>query len=149
MNSPDLPILQAGWRDLKALRAHESVCFNQDDAWPLVELFSVLIQPKVVRLKIEVDKQIIGFFAGLPLRDSEYGSVLTISVLPDWQGQGLGKRLLSAGETAIDRPIIELTTRRSNAAAINLYKNAGYVQTGVREGYYFGEDGLIFEKHIR
>ncbi len=149
MNSPDLPILQAGWRDLKALRAHESVCFNQDDAWPLVELFSVLIQPKVVRLKIEVDKQIIGFFAGLPLRDSEYGSVLTISVLPGWQGQGLGKRLLSAGETAIDRPIIELTTRRSNAAAINLYKNAGYVQTGVREGYYFGEDGLIFEKHIR
>lgn len=146
MNPADIPIVQASWRDLAALRKHEKECFNKDDAWPLIELFGTLTWPGLVRLKLENEGRIIGFFAGSTHQRSGFGSVLSISISPDWQGQGLGTRLLAAGERALKTNRCELCTRRSNAAAIHLYEKAGYVQTDTWKGYYFGEDALVFEK---
>jgi ribosomal-protein-alanine N-acetyltransferase len=71
---------------------------------------------------------------------------MSISISPDFQGNGLGTRLLEAGEKALDTPRFELSTRRSNLSAIHLYEKAGYKQTDVWKGYYFGEDALVFEK---
>jgi ribosomal protein S18 acetylase RimI-like enzyme len=146
MNPADIPIVQASWRDLKALRQHEKDCFNKDDAWPLIDLIGTLISPGLVRLKLEVDGRMIGFFAGSTHQRTGFGSVLSISISPDWQGLGLGTRLLEAGEQVLKTPRYELCTRRSNASAIHLYEKAGYIQTDTWKGYYFGEDALVFEK---
>jgi ribosomal-protein-alanine N-acetyltransferase len=147
MNPADIPILQANWRDVALLRKHEKECFNKDDAWPLIDLIGTLTLPGIVRLKLEADDRMIGFFAGSTRQHVGVGSVLSISISPDWQGLGLGTRLLEAGEKALNTPRYELSTRRSNLAAIHLYEKAGYVQTGEWKGYYCGEDALVFEKH--
>ncbi|MGB4596122.1 MAG: N-acetyltransferase [Anaerolineaceae bacterium] len=148
MNPADIPIVPATWHDIGALRKHEKECFNKDDAWPLIDLISTLILPEIVRLKLEADGRMIGFFAGSTHQRAGFGSVLSLSISPDWQGLGLGKRLLEAGETALNTQHFELCTRRSNLPAIHLYQKAGYVQTDVWKGYYFGEDALVFEKQI-
>jgi len=146
MNPAEIPIVQATWRDLSALRKHEKECFNKDDAWPLIDLIGTLTLPGIARLKLEADDHMIGFFAGSTHQRAGYGSILSISISPDWQGRGLGARLLQAGEQALDTPRFELCTRKSNTAAIHLYEKAGYFQTDVWKGYYFGEDALVFEK---
>ena len=146
MNPADIPIIPATWHDLTALRKHEKECFNKDDAWPLIDLIGTLTLPGIVRFKLEADDRMIGFFAGSTRQRAGYGSILSISISPDWQGLGLGQRLLEVGEQALNTPRFELCTRRSNLAAIHLYEKAGYIQTDTWKGYYFGEDALVFEK---
>jgi len=63
----------------------------------------------------------------------------SIVVAPDWRGRGLGRLLLSesarqAKELGATR--LDLEVRASNAAAIRLYRGAGFVETGRRRGYY-------------
>ena len=55
MDEDSIPILNASLKDLNALARLERVCFSKADAWPLLELVGVLVAPKTVRLKMEVD----------------------------------------------------------------------------------------------
>ena len=45
---------------------------------------------------------------------------------------------------------IFLEVRRSNEAAINLYKSEGFEETGIRKGFYEKprEDAILFMKNI-
>ena len=142
-----LPITPAGLGDLWRLRRFEKLTFSREDAWPLVELLFVLASPGIVRLKVESDRQMIGFVAGETRASQGTGWIITLGVAPAWRRQGLGERLLAAAEQAMHVPAIRLTVRASNQAAIALYQKAGYRQVGVSHRYYVGgEDGLIFEK---
>ena len=73
MNEQLRPAIFKQMRDLKALERMRAF-FNQDDALAAVELFWCLSAQNRA-IKNEVDSQIVGFFAGLPLRNSEYGTV--------------------------------------------------------------------------
>jgi ribosomal-protein-alanine N-acetyltransferase len=71
-----------------------------------------------------------------------------IAILPDMRRRGLGRRLLDdLLETARARSVrsIWLEVRRSNRAAVNLYRSAGFVKVGIRPRYYSdnGEDALV------
>lgn len=76
----------------------------------------------------------------------------SIAVEPRHAGQGAGALLLAAaeggaGERGYAR--MRLEVRVGNAAAIRLYRKAGYRQFGHRAGYYDdGEDALRFEKPL-
>lgn len=77
--------------------------------------------------------------------------LLTICVAPTQQGQGLGHSLLSFILTELNKLAIMacfLEVRRSNHAAISLYKKLGFKQVGERAGYYQGEDALLFKAEI-
>lgn len=69
--------------------------------------------------------------------------LLIIGVRPDMQRQGLGSKLLSfvlrelRGRTVL----MNLEVRAGNLPAIGLYKRFGFLQTGIRRGYYPGENG--------
>ena len=69
--------------------------------------------------------------------------LLIIGVRPDMQRQGLGSKLLSfvlrelRGRTVL----MHLEVRAGNLPAIGLYKRFGFLQTGIRRGYYPGENG--------
>jgi ribosomal-protein-alanine N-acetyltransferase len=69
--------------------------------------------------------------------------ILNISVDPEEQNQGIGRKML---EHLIDiatgrAETIFLEVRPSNVAAIALYNNMGFNEIGIRKGYYPSENG--------
>jgi len=77
--------------------------------------------------------------------------VLNLCVSSRFRRQGMGRSMLNhlvqAARTR-DVESIFLEVRASNLAAIHLYRSAGFVEIGVRKGYYPSrngrEDALIF-----
>jgi ribosomal protein S18 acetylase RimI-like enzyme len=149
MNTTSIYSIQtSNWRDLFALSALEKECFDQD-AWPLLELMGVLTFPGVVRLRAVIAGEMVGFIAGDPRRSEKTGWILTLGVLPNWRRQGIAFDLLSTCEKQMGMPLVKLTVRRNNLAAICLYEKMGYQQMDIWSRYYRnGEDGLVLEKRI-
>ena len=139
-------IAQATLRDLNALRYIERICFPKD-AWPLLDLISVLSFPGVVHLKAMVDRQMVGFVAGDVRRMEGVAWIATIAVLPEFQGKGIGGALLEACEARIPLKRIRLCVRPANEVAIRLYERFGYSRVGEWTKYYQdGESALVMEK---
>jgi len=96
--------------------------------------------------------RLLGFAVLMPAPDVAH--VLTIAVAREVQRRGLGRRLLQHCEAharAQGTPGLLLEVRVSNSAARAFYAAAGFVQTGVRRGYYPGEpgqreDALVLQK---
>jgi [ribosomal protein S18]-alanine N-acetyltransferase len=65
--------------------------------------------------------------------------LLNLCVHPDWQGLGLGRRMLlrlfSIGR-ANNADTAFLEVRTSNRRAIALYESEGFCEVGLRRGYY-------------
>lgn len=65
--------------------------------------------------------------------------LLNITVKPELQGQGLGRRMLLQMLDLIQAQHVDtvyLEVRPSNKAARKLYRSIGFNQIGVRKGYY-------------
>lgn len=81
------------------------------------------------------------------------GHITNIAVHPDFRGQKIGERITRAlldiaEENNAGRVTLEVRT--SNETARNLYRKLGFVESGVRKGYYAdsGEDAIIMWKQI-
>jgi ribosomal-protein-alanine N-acetyltransferase len=141
-----VPIETASLRDLNALRQIERVCFPLD-AWPILDLISVLTYRGVVRLKAVKDNQMVGFIAGDVRRSEGIAWIATLAVLPEYRGQGIGSALLLACEAQISLSKIRLCVRPSNSVAIRIYERFGYERVGEWTRYYQdGESALVMEK---
>jgi len=139
-------IVPASLRDLGALRHLEQICFPKD-AWPLLDLISVLSFGGVIRLKAVNEKQMIGFIAGDVRRMEGVAWIATLAVLPEYRGRGIGAALLQACEAQIPVSRIRLCVRPSNEGAIRLYERFGYARAGEWTRYYQdGETALVMEK---
>jgi len=144
----DFEITPATWLDLRGLYQLERACFGQD-AWPIWDMVGVLTFPDIIRLKGVADQKMVGFI-GADLRHSRHHAwIVTFGVLPEYQRQGIGTRLLESCEQRISLPVIKLSVRRSNHPALALYRKFGYQQTEIWPEYYRGkEDALILEKQL-
>ena len=141
-------IVPATWRDLNALRYLEKITFPKD-AWPLIDLVGVLTFPNVVRLKAMVGEEMAGFVAGDIRTKEQIAWIATISVLPEYRRQGIGKALLAACEAQLPVPAVRLCVRASNNGAISLYEQTGYKRVGLWQRYYSdGEDAVVMEKKL-
>lgn len=70
--------------------------------------------------------------------------LLNLTVLPERQGEGLGKRLLQTLEMVakgLDAKTCFLEVRPSNGAALRLYLNHGFKEVGLRKDYYPADNG--------
>ncbi len=81
--------------------------------------------------------------------------ILNICVHPDYQGQGLGRKLLEhLLELVLDHNVdmMFLEVRPTNFAAIKLYLDVGFDEIGMRRNYYPAkmgwEDALVFAKAV-
>lgn len=75
--------------------------------------------------------------------------LLNVVVAPDYQRQGLAKRLIEQLlSVAIDNQMskVILEVRESNLSAIALYKNFGFEQIGTRKNYYRGKENDLMER---
>ena len=136
--------------DLPAVRRLEQACFPKD-AYDIFTLVSLALSPNVMRLKAVADDRLVGYLAGEVRADDSTGWVITVGVLPRYEGRGIGRALLTSAEKAMRMRVtfVKLTVRRSNARAIGLYERCGYKWVSTIRGYYHdGEDGLIMEKNL-
>lgn len=139
-------IQPANLRDLHQVRVLEDLCFPLD-AWPLLDMIGALSLPNIVRYKMLLDGELIGFVAGDIRKLQGTGWIATICIHPDYRRRGLAEKLLALCEEEMQMPRVKLTVRESNEAAIMLYKNNGYRQIGRWRRYYKGgEDGVVMEK---
>lgn len=120
------------------------VCFDMDTFYfHLVDPFSMIFIASV-------DNAIAGFTI-FRIDSSTSGSVVTIDVEPDMQGQGVGTKLMGAVEgAAAGRGLkaIVLQVNRENEAAQRFYEKLGYEKTRLLPGYYHG-DGDAWEMKRR
>lgn len=140
----------AGLRDLSAIRELEQLSFPLD-AWPLIEMISVLSLPSVLRWKaVEGEAEdLVGFIAVDVRRRDHLAWIATIAVHPQRRGAGIGQALMAQAEAAVGVPRMRLSVRMSNEAAIALYEKRGYMRVDVWRKYYAGgEDALVMEKWL-
>lgn len=75
--------------------------------------------------------------------------ILSIGVLPEFRGQGLGSRLLEAGLSYLKTRGVEkvrLEVRPGNLAAVRLYKNHGFEKVGSMEDSLGPWEVMIYQE---
>jgi RimJ/RimL family protein N-acetyltransferase len=99
---------------------------------------------------LDHDGRLVGWCDILPARDNEatrHVGVLGMGLLGEYRGQGFGKRLINDALTAARAfgfSRVELSVFATNARAIALYRQVGFVEEGVRRGYA-RIDGVIID----
>jgi [ribosomal protein S18]-alanine N-acetyltransferase len=138
--APPVSLRPARSDDLPALRALETACFGRD-AWGGAALQGELDGVPETRyvLVAEASRSIVGYASLLAVGTT--ADVQRIAVLPEWQRQGIGRRLLfDLLERARSRGCAEalLEVRDDNAAALAMYHAAGFAEIARRHGYFHG-----------
>ena len=124
----------------------------ENDSFPLPwnrdhfldELKSVHAFPLVA---FDPEENVMGYICPRLLFDE--GHILNVAVNRAFRGSGVGRLLVErvlrdCREGGADT--VSLEVRPSNHAAISLYRQLGFVETGRRRNYYEnGEDALLFE----
>lgn len=90
----------------------------------------------------EADGAIRGYAVLMPVMDE--AELLNIGVAADQQRKGVGRAmLLEMLDMACGKNMIRvyLEVRASNTAALALYRSAGFVEIGLRKGYYRNAGG--------
>ncbi|MFN8110530.1 MAG: ribosomal protein S18-alanine N-acetyltransferase [Thermoleophilia bacterium] len=115
--------------------------------WPRHMLNAELGRPGTIDLvAVEGGVEVVGYL--LASRYADVWHVLNVAVRPDRRRRGLGRRLMNdLFELAGLRPHLGYTleVRVGNEGAIRLYTSLGFVEHGVRRGYYSDnkEDALV------
>jgi [ribosomal protein S18]-alanine N-acetyltransferase len=138
--------------DLSAVLRLEQELFGQE-AWSRAMLRGELAQqPGSRHYLVADDDGVIAGYAGLLAAGSQ-GDVLTLAVAAGRWGRGIGSALLEALlAEAARRGCTEvfLEVRADNTRAQQLYRRYGFVQIGIRRGYYqpSGTDALVMRKAL-
>ena len=138
--------------DLTAVLELERELFGEE-AWSRAMLRGELAQqPRSRYYLVAEDNEVIVGYAGLLAAGSQ-GEVLTLAVAGRRWGQGTGSALLEALlAEAARRGCTEvfLEVRTDNVRAQLLYRRYGFVQIGIRRGYYqpSGTDALVMRREL-
>jgi len=116
----------------------EAQLFDGDDPWPARAFLAELEAKHIRYVAARADDKLVGY-AGISRlgrkRPYEY-EIHTIGVDPAYQGQGVGRQMMTELlEYALGGTIF-LEVRTDNTAAIALYESLGFVNVGLRRRYY-------------
>lgn len=119
-----------------------------DDPWPVDRFVELLASPRFVAVGACDGSQLHAYVTAYNVAGE--AEIVNLAVTPDRRGQGLGKGLLQyflhiVHATGTGRVVLEV--RSGNESARRLYASCGFVQAGLRRGYYDDglEDALILE----
>ena len=147
----DILIRQMRESDLDSIMEIETKTFSPP--WSreafLLEITKNILAKYIVA---EINGNVVGY-GGIWLIIDE-GHITNIAVDEKYRGLGVGNRILEGLiQLCIDRNIkaITLEVRKSNEIAKSLYKKYGFVEHGIRPGYYLdnNEDAIIMWKTIQ
>jgi len=134
--------------DAAALAELEALCFGEP--WSLTSLDAELAPDHGRGWIIEVGGQLAAALVGYQLFEELH--IHRVAVRPALRQRGLGRQLLDhalqeARDTGAQVALLEL--RADNAAAIALYRTAGFQVYGNRRRYYSdGTDALLMQKAL-
>lgn len=133
--------------DLDQVMAIERASFP--NPWTRQHFIDELNSPHAFPLSaFDSEGRLVGFICPMLLLDE--GHIMDVAVDPDCRGRGVGRMLvqrvlddcLGAGAA-----FVSLEVRVSNHAAISLYLEMGFAESGRRKRYYKdGEDALMMER---
>ncbi|MDR6844569.1 GNAT family N-acetyltransferase [Flavobacterium granuli] len=116
----------------------------------LDELEEIIKNKENTILKYTENNQIIGSVLLSNKGNKLYLGMLSIS--PELQNRGLGKKLLQEAEVhalSLGLPKIVMTVITIREKLIEWYKRHGYVDTGVREPFLLNDsDSIITDQHL-
>ena len=127
-------------------RVHEIECACFRSPWSKLALAGELRNDVAHYLVMELGGELIGYGGMWVLFEEAH--VTNVAVLPDYRGQGRGRRLMLAMmRHAYKRGAEKMTleVRESNTVAQKLYAGLNFEQNGFRPGYYSdtGEGALL------
>ena len=117
----------------------ESILFDGDDPWPEVAFVHELAAPHNRYVGARVGDALVGYagIARLGCTPPYEYEIHTVGVDPDFQGQGIGRRMMNdLLEFAGPDGVVFLEVRTDNVPAIALYESLGFERMGVRKRYY-------------
>ena len=116
----------------------EAQLFEGDDPWPARAFLAELEAKHIHYVAARADNKLVGY-AGISRlgrkRPYEY-EIHTIGVDSAYQGQGIGRRMMTDLLEYASGGTIFLEVRTDNEAAIALYESLGFVNVGMRSRYY-------------
>ncbi|MEV4596578.1 ribosomal protein S18-alanine N-acetyltransferase [Amycolatopsis sp. NPDC049253] len=142
--------------DTKRCAEIEQVLFPGDDPWSARAFHSELDQGHFyLAARTDDGTELLGY-GGLAVvgRRGEYeAEIHTIGVVPEAQGQGIGKALLRAlleRADEVSAPVF-LEVRTDNDTAVGLYERHGFEKLGIRKRYYqpSGADAFTMARPAR
>ena len=117
----------------------ENVLFDGDDPWPEAAFVRELAVAHNRYVGARVDDLLVGYAGIARLGRTppfEY-EIHTIGVDPEFQGQGIGRRMMTdLLDFAGPDGVVYLEVRTDNEPAIALYESLGFVRVGLRKRYY-------------
>ena len=140
----DLPIPQVQLRPMtEEDLARVSAVERESYAFPWSEgIFRDCLRVGYVCRVVEIGFDIVGY--AVMSTGAGEAHIINLCVRETMRGRGIGRTLLRqlldlAAEAGVEDAFLEV--RPSNLAAIRLYQSLGFVQVGVRKGYYQAADG--------
>jgi [ribosomal protein S18]-alanine N-acetyltransferase len=142
----DLQIRQVKTDDISTISEIEQVSFK--DPFPSYFLSQLADANPHTFLVAVIREKIVGY--AVIDKWPEQDHLVSIAVVPESRRQGVGQALLDHLIEKTQTGSLKLEVRRSNKAALELYRKNGFVQTGVAHSYYTdGEDAFQMEKTIQ
>jgi ribosomal-protein-alanine N-acetyltransferase len=144
--TPRFDIREATRADAAAVAEIETLCFTSP--WSRKDILREIEWNESAYYLVCADGARVISYAGLWTVLNE-GHITNVAVHPDFRGRGIGRAVLVA---LIERTrrlagITEFTleVRPTNAAAMRLYRKAGFLEEGRRKDYYTkpSEDAVI------
>lgn len=140
----------ASRNDLDRLYEIETECFRTE-AFTKKQIAQLLTGFNSISLQAKCDGKAVGFIVGTISAEKEVliGHVITLDVLPEQRGRGIGRRLLHELESIFhqkDISVCYLEAREDNFAALRLYERMGYARIGKLKGYYGSTHGVCLKK---
>jgi ribosomal-protein-alanine acetyltransferase len=147
--APGWTIRPAVADDLEALVEIEQRCF-ESDRLSRRSFRHFLASDTAECLVAEQDGRLLGYALVLFHGRTALARLYSMAVAPEHQGRGLGRALLQAAEAAAldgGAAVMRLEVNPSNAAAVALYRSAGYVDFGVYHAYYEDDSDALRMAH--
>ncbi len=121
--------------DVAAVTAVEVRAYSHP--WSQCNFVDSLIAGYTAEVMVLPDGSVCAYFVAMVGVDEMH--LLNITVAPEFQGAGLGQRMLRALQARARQsgvPTLWLEVRHSNSRARSLYRRLGFAEVGLRKGYY-------------
>ena len=135
--------------DIKQIAALEEKYFSQP--WSEEGIRHYFEAGQTLFIVAKHNEEAAGYAAVLCAADE--GNLVSIAVDEKFRNMGIAREMLDILYEELKNNEVSkifLEVRRSNEAAINLYKSEGFEETGIRKGFYEKprEDAILFMKNI-